>query len=59
MTTITIDENLKIETHFKTFFDFFSYIDKEINVEIEELENQNNILNSNEYIEYNNIFKNV
>jgi len=59
MTTITIDEDVKIDTHFRTFFDFISYIDKVVNIEITELNNQERILKSNEYKEYNKVLENV
>lgn len=59
MTVIIIEENIKIKTHFKTFFDLFKHIEKELKIELTPLENQNNILNSSEYNEYNNILKSI
>ena len=59
MTTITINESLNIKWNFNTFFDLFKYINDNIEVEIEELENQDNLLKSKEYDEYNKTLSNI
>lgn len=53
MTTIVINENLKIPKEFNTFLEFFNYINSNIDVEINELEYQDTLLNSKEYNDYN------
>ena len=59
MITITIKEKVNIDKTFSNVLELFNYINNNFNIEIEELENQNNILNSKEYREYNNVFANV
>lgn len=59
MTTITIDEKLDINKKFKTIIDLYNYINENFIVEIEELENQDNIINSNVYKNYNRIISKI
>ena len=59
MTTITINEKINIKWKFDTFLDLYKYINENIEVKIKELDNQDKIINSNEYKNYNKILSNI
>lgn len=59
MTTITIDENLNITKNFATLIDLFNYINDNITIEFEELENQDNILKSQTYKNYSKVISKI
>lgn len=59
MTTITINEKVDINKNFKTIVDLFNYINDNFIVEIEELENQDNILNSDIYKSYSAVISKI
>ena len=59
MTTITINEKIDIKEKFSTFFELYKYINENIWIKIEELDNQENIISSKEYKEYDKIVSNL
>lgn len=59
MTTIVINENIDIKKSFNSLIDLYKYVNEKFSVDVEELEKQENILNSSEYNNYDKLLSKI